>query len=77
MQKPQEFINDVVRLQKNNIIGTFKCHQTDPLYWSVRTTVIQVAQLSQRDRAAGGLVFAESGRQHSADNIGLSSTTVT
>jgi len=36
----------------------------------------QVAQLSQRDCAAGSVV-AKSGRRYSADNIGLSSTTVT
>jgi len=38
---------------------------------------IQVVQLSQRDRAAGGSVLAKSRRRYSADNIGLHSTTVT
>ena len=37
----------------------------------------QVASLSQRDRAAVWSVLAESGRRYSADNIGLSLTTVT
>jgi len=36
----------------------------------------QVAQLSQRGCAASGSVLAKSGKRHSADNIGLSSTTI-
>jgi len=39
---------------------------------------IQVAQLSQRDCAAGWMSFGQkNGRRYSPDNIGLSSTTVT
>jgi len=44
-------------------------------YW--QNVVIQVAQLSQRDRAARWSVSAKSGRQYSPDNISLSSTTMT
>ena len=43
--------------------------------------VIQVAQLSQRDRAAGWVSYGQkwktvNGRQHFTDIIGLSSTTI-
>jgi len=36
----------------------------------------KVAQLSQRDRAAGWVSFGQSGRQYSGDSRCLSSTTV-
>ena len=44
-------------------------------------TIKQVAQLSQRDRAAGWVSYGQkwktNGRQHFTDIIGLSSTTMT
>ena len=45
-------------------------------------SILQVAQLSQRDRAAGWVSFGQkwktvTGRRYFADVIGLSSTTVT
>jgi len=46
------------------------------------TRIVQIAQLSQRDRAAGRVSYGQksktgTGRQYFTDIIGLSSTTVT
>ena len=49
---------------------------------SIRLRLLQVAQLSQRDRAAEWVSYGQkwktvNGRQHFTDIIGLSSTTTT
>jgi len=46
------------------------CQSNDEVYLPLRQyNTVQVAQLSQRDRAAGGLVMAKSGRLELGDNI--------